>query len=417
MRRSEERKKKKPTGKMVLVCLFLIFVVYIGVNLIINSGGSMTTYIAREGEATESFTVDGYIFKDQAVIVSPEDGYLECVAGEAGRIGKNGAVAYIYKNEVDASVKNRIAEIDEKIKKLETDNRSMTASENDAIRLEQDIAKEVSTIALYVRNEDMESVAKIRENLDDIVESKRKISGDDPSGEEALRELRAEKSQLENKNDMTKTVVRSEKSGSFTAVTDGLEEILDDDKLGNITQGYLEDIKASEEKEKESTEIKKGDEIGKVVDTYVWYFAAVVDIDIADTLKKGDSIRLKFLDSSDNIINGSVYNITDENDDKAVIVIKSSQYVDNLYSMSMAKVEVIRKTYEGIKIPAKGVRVKDDEKGVYIVSGNKIRFRNAKIYYIDKNWAVISREEKNGIKLYDEVVVSGSNMYEGKVVR
>ncbi len=417
MKKSERKKKKKLTGRTVLVCFLLVFLVYIGINVIISSGGSMTTYIAREGEAIESFVVDGYIFKDQLVVKSPKDGYLECVVDEAGRIGKNGTVAYIYENEIDATVKNRIAELDTKIKKLETDNRSMSASENDAIRLEQDISKEVSAIALYVQKDDMDSLAKIRENLDDIVEAKRKISGDDPKGEEALRTLKKEKNQLENKNDMTKTAVKAEKAGSFTAVTDGLEEVLDDGRLENITQSYLNDIELKEKESQDGVAVKKDEAIGKIVDTYTWYFASIIDKDTADTLSKGDSIRLKFLDSSDNIISGTVYDITDEKRGKAVVIIKSSQYVDNLYAMSVAKVEIIRKTYEGIKIPAKSVRVKDNNKGVYIVSGNKIKFRNAKIYYIDKEWAIVSREEQNGIKLYDEVVVNGSNMYEGKVVR
>lgn len=417
MKKSEKKKKKRLTGKTVLVCLFLIFVVYIGVNLIINSGGSMTTYIAREGEETESFTADGFIFKDQIVVKSPESGYLECAVSEAGRVGKNGIVAYIYKNQVDATAKNRIAEIDEKIAKIEEDNRSMSASENDAIRLEQDVSKVVSSLSVYVRDNDIESIDKVRENLDDIVESKRKISGDDPSGEQALKELKEEKASLESKNDMSKTAVKAEFSGSFTAITDGLEEVLDDDKIDSITQGYLEDIKLDEKESETGLKVNAGETIGKIVDTYTWYFAATVPKDTADTMKKGDSVRLKFLDSSDNIINGTVYSIADEKNDKAVVVIKSSAYVDNLYSMSAAKVEVIRKTHEGIRIPAKAVRVNGDRKGVYIVSGDKIKFRDAKVYYIDEDWAVVSREEENGIKLYDDVVVSGSNIYEGKVVR
>ncbi len=417
MKRSEKGKKKRLTGKNILVCLILIFVFYIGVNLVINSGGSMTTYIAREGEETESFMADGYIFKDQTVIKAPSDGYLECAVAEAGRIGKNGIVAYIYNNEIDATVKNRIAELDEKIKRLETDNRSMSASENDVIRLGQDISKEVSGLADKVKDGDLEAVLKVRENLDDIVESKRKISGDDPKGEETLKALKEEKNQLESKNDMSKTAVKSEKSGSFTATTDGLEEILDDTRLENITQGYLEDITLNKKDGKKDLSVKQGDAIGKVVDTYTWYFAAIVDLDIADTLSKGDGIKMKFLDSSDTAVDGTVYAVTDENRGKAVVIIKSSQYVDNLYAMSTARVEVIRKTYEGIKIPAKAVRVKESEKGVYVVSGNKVRFRNAKVYYIDKEWAIVSREEENGIKLYDEVVVSGSKIYEGKVVR
>ncbi len=417
MVKSEKKNKKRLTGKTVLVCLLAIFVVYMGVNFIINSGGSTITYIAREGTQAESFVVDGFIIKSQSIIKAPQDGYIECVADESERVSVGDTVAYIYENEIDNETKNRIKEIDEKVKKLEEDNRSMAASENDGIRLEKDVMSEVMLFASYVRDNDMESINGAKESLYDIVEEKKKISGNYSDNEETVKQLEKEKRELESKNNVEKTEIKSTVAGSFTARTDGLEEKLSEARLDDISQSYLESIQAVEKAEKESSKVAKGETVGKVVDTYTWYFAAITDKEITDTLKAGDSIRLKFLDSSDNIIDGTVSKITDETNGKAVLVIKSAGYVDNLYSMSSARVEVIKRTYEGIKIPSKAVRVKDGKKGVYIVSGNKVKFRNAEVYYIDDEWAIVSREEKNGIELYDDIVVSGSNIYEGKVVR
>lgn len=417
MGKSAKKKGKKLTGRSVLLCLFLVFAVYMGVNLVLNSGGSMTTYMAREGEISESFTIDGYIFKDQTVINSPKDGYLECITEESGRIGKGGIVAYIYDNEAPIKEKNRIKEIDKKIKELKEDDRSMSASENDSVRLEQDILKEVVKIFPYVRDKDIESIKTVRKNLDHIVEARQKISGEDRNNQEEINALEREKAELERKFNMSKTAVFAPVAGSFTARVDGYEDTLDDSKLKSITRSYLKEIKTNEKNKESGAKIKEGEAVGKIVDTYTWYLAAVVDKDIVETLSVGDSVRLKFLDSSDNMINGSVYNITDDSEKDAVLVIKSAGYVDNLYSMSEAKVEIVKSTYEGIKIPAKSIRVKDERKGVYILSGDKIKFRDAKIYYMDDEWAVISREEENGLKLYDSVVVSGSNIYEGKVVR
>ncbi len=417
MKKSSRKNKKKITGKTYLLCLFLIFIVYMGVNLMIHSGGSMTTYMAREGEMSESFMVDGYIFKDQTVINATTSGYIECVLGESGRVNKGGIVAYIYENEVPIQEKNRIKEIDEKIKDLKENDRSMSASENDSVRLEQDISKVVFEIPTFVRDADIAALNSARKNLDSIVNARGKISGTGKSNSKLIAELTAEKAALESKYDMSKAVIKTDVAGSFTARVDGLEAVLDDEKIESITQGYLKDIKLSKSEKSEDTFVESGNPIGKIVDTYTWYMAAVIDKDIADTLSVGDSIRLKFLDSSDNIINGSIYKITDEDDKKAVLIVKSSGYVDNLYSISFAKIDVIRKVHEGMKVPSKSVRVKDGKKGVYIVSGDKIKFRDAQVYYMDDEWAIISQEEKNGIKLYDDVVVSGSNIYEGKVVR
>ena len=111
MSKRKKRKKKHLTGKAVLLCLFLVLLVYIGISFINNSGGSLTTYMAREGEISESFTVDGFIFKDQKIITAPQDGYLECAVSESGRIGKGGIVAYIYENFRTNITKEEIADI------------------------------------------------------------------------------------------------------------------------------------------------------------------------------------------------------------------------------------------------------------------------------------------------------------------
>ena len=293
----------------------------------------------------------------------------------------------------------------------------MSASENDSIRLEQDVLKQTIRIPELVRDNDIESLMEVRASLDNVVEARKKISGGGESNQQIIGKLQEEKNALLQKFDMAKTAVVTDIAGSFTARTDGLEEMLDDERIENISQSYLKSIKTPETKTNVEAKISSGAPIGKIVDTYTWYFAAVVSKDIADSLSIGGGIRLKFLDSSDNMIDGSVYKIVDENDGKAVLIVKSAGYVDNLYSMSKVKVEIVKKTYEGMKIPAKSIRVKDGEKGVYILSGKKVKFRNAKVYYMNEDWAVVSREEKNGIKLYDSVVVNGSNIYEGKVVR
>lgn len=421
MEKSEKIKKHK-TGKTLILCFVAFFMVYIGVNLVINSGGTMKTYIARYGEESESYTADGYIFRSQTVIEAPKSGYLECVSDETGRVPKGGTVAYIYENELKQETKNRLAEIEKEIKTLESENLSVSASESDAVRLNQDILSEVMTFGVSARDKDMDAVYSSRDKLDFVSREKAKMTGSGESDEELLKNLRAEKDNLEKNNDVTRSAVKSPVAGAFCATVDGLEEALSLDKTEEISQSYLNSIGKPSTEELKS-KVAGGEKIGKVVDTFKWYFAAVIPQDWAESLKEGDLVRLKFLDSSDTIIKGNISRITDKKDDKAVIVIESSQYVDNLYSMSKAKVEIIKKTYEGARIPAESVRVLNNEKGVYVVSNNKAKFKIAKVYYIDEDWAIVqcvktnNAEDKPYLRIYDEVIVSGSNIYEGKVVR
>ena len=86
---------------------------------------------------------------------------------------------------------------------------------------------------------------------------------------------------------------------------------------------------------------------------------------------------------------------------------------------------------EGLSVPKSAVRVVDGVKGVYILVGDVIRFRRIEItderdnYYvvrIKSNNDVFEQEEETQgrdvkyISLYDNVVVSGKDLFDGKIV-
>ena len=94
------------------------------------------------------------------------------------------------------------------------------------------------------------------------------------------------------------------------------------------------------------------------------------------------------------------------------------------------KAEIVIEGIEGISVPKKALRVLNGVEGVYILVGDVVRFRSVERiaekgeYYIVKlksNAAVFEDEkgeevEIKPLSLYDNIIVSGKELFDGKII-
>ena len=158
--------------------------------------------------------------------------------------------------------------------------------------------------------------------------------------------------------------------------------------------------------------------MGKIVSDYEWYIAAEVSINDSMNYKIGDSLEIHTSVKSSPILPVTVQKINiSENGSKAVIVFSCNEMNTELASMRSGPMTVVSKSYSGLKVPKKSLRVVDSKKGVYVVSGMQAKFVEIEIVYSNDNYMICKRNDADGsLKLYDRVVVKGRNLYDGKIV-
>ena len=84
-----------------------------------------------------------------------------------------------------------------------------------------------------------------------------------------------------------------------------------------------------------------------------------------------------------------------------------------------AKMTVVTESYSGIRISNKAIRVVNGQTGVYIIQGSIVKFRPVEIIYTTETFSLCKRDENNlseAIRLYDEVIEKGKNLYDGKYI-
>ena len=90
-----------------------------------------------------------------------------------------------------------------------------------------------------------------------------------------------------------------------------------------------------------------------------------------------------------------------------------------LATIRNAEVNIVSKEYKGLKLSRKALRVVKGQSGVYVVSGMSLKFVKVDVIYSTDEYIVCKQEntdDKTVLRLYDEVVVKGKNLYEGKII-
>ena len=81
-------------------------------------------------------------------------------------------------------------------------------------------------------------------------------------------------------------------------------------------------------------------------------------------------------------------------------------------------VKLIFNTYTGYQVNNKAVREINGQKGVYVLNGNIVKFKKINIVYSDSEYSICSVPdgESGYLKQYDEIIVEGTDLYDGKIL-
>ena len=425
MEKAEETKRRRKRGKGGHLVLWVsLLAVYVIVNILAGQGNGVSTMPVRRGSEEELLRAEGYIFREQTVISAPAAGFLHAEVREDERVKSGEAVMAIYKSEINTQASSRLKQIDEKIAKLTDNVRRAEVFTNDSARLELEIAQLAKRVTRLAGKSSADGISDLREEIDSLIEKKRIISGEavpNESADSELEALKAEKAQIEQENNIERTIVHAPKAGAFTARIDGMEELLSLDKVAELTPSYMKELDSHSIKTETAAQAAAGDAIGKIVNNYTWTAAAAVPAEDADELQVGDAVGIRFSAVGGDAADGTVVKISDEENGKVVLAVSTNKYIDSVYSTSKTEIEFVRGSYKGFRIPADSIRMSDGKKGVYVIRNGAARFIPVNVLYSGKEWIIVS-EKKNEdsdryLKIYDELIVSGKNLYDGKEVR
>jgi len=372
------------------------------------------TEIVRYGTAENKKSVEAYILRNETVINSPESGILNCHVAENSRVPRYTRVASVYVGDYSEDIQIKLRNINEKINQLETSNKDKSFYVSDAASTENTIYTRVDNILSAVYRNDMTHAAQYKDDLNKLIKN---MHGEQVNETDTLADLKKQKAELEQQLSATVSSIYSPVAGVFNSTIDGYEEYFNLSNLQSITPEYLKNAESA--KQNVNSNAVKDSPVAKISNNYEWYVASTLDSTWSDTLKTGDVVNLRFPKISEETYTGVVKHISPEQDGEVAIVVSCGEHVENIFGIRKTETEIIKATYNGFKISKDAVRILEDgTQGVYILRDGTAWFRNIDVLYNGESY-IIAKEDnskKSNILLYDEVILSEDELFDGKAL-
>lgn len=394
---------------------------YLVLQLSLNVGDIIEFEYVTYATATEKEEIKAYIFRDEVIINAATLGTNSFLVDDGEKVSKGEQVAITYSNSSDASVQRSIREINQKISVLEKSAISTGTSTTDSNKLDNNIDNIIIKIRRAVDDNDLEKALRYKNEL--AIQSNRRqaLFLDKTNYGTEINQLKRQKALLEASLKGEKTVHLALKSGYFYSTVDGYENVFTMNKLNSLT---ISDYDTLSQSVPDRNNVNNA--VGKLIVRADWFMACEVDKRTASSYSEGFLYSFSFPYSSGIVLDMKLLRKIRQTDlDRVILVFTSNSIPEGFNYTRAQKVERIKNIYEGIKIPVSAIRINNNETGVYAIARNKVIFKKATVLYEENGYCICAlptdpkypTRKKSNLSLYDAVICSGRNLYEGKILQ
>lgn len=370
----------------------------------------ITTQAAEYYEAVEGTEIDAVIIRSESYVTYGGGGVLHFVTSDGERVAKGGTVAQIYDN---AQVSITVSHIEQLTKQISDIEDMLAYNDVQAADLElinNRVSESLGGLVYSGANGNYSSVQSSADTLLSAINRQQLVTGEQTDFTAQLEALKSELASLQASLPNATGYVSAALSGYFVSAVDGLENVLKVSDLTTVTPEFLESAKAQKIPE---------NVLGKLVSDYEWYIVSCISINDSLKYKEGDVLHINTGLKTNSTLTVTVKQVNiSENADKAAVIFSCSDMNSELASMRSGKMTVISKTHSGLRLPKKALRIVDGKAGVYVVSGINLTFIPVNVIYSTDEYIICEQQQSNDdvLRLYDEVVVKGRKLYDGKIV-
>ena len=160
---------------------------------------------------------------------------------------------------------------------------------------------------------------------------------------------------------------------------------------------------------------------GQIATGFSWRFYAVCDLETAERFDGITSVKISVPGKQNTPLAATLVEVTpDEASGVAKLVFECQTINAEILSFGQETAQIDIKTYEGIRINKEALHIVDGARGVYVKYGNLQRFLKITTLYEDDSYILIPGNgaigTDNEVRLYDEVIVQGTNLQDGKLL-
>lgn len=400
-------------------CLTLGVLIYIGYHVFDSFSDGPELLDASYTTVTESVMTDAYIMRDETPMYAASHSAGSVVSGvsNGGKFPANVKIVSVY-SDTSPDTENRLEEIDKQITILEK-NKSQDHSVQSTTNIENAIYDTVFLIRSLCEDGRYADALSLRTEMLVNIKKVEILTGEITAYDAQIATLRSEKANLQSKLGELLETVYSDKGGYYFTGNDGYSGIFSSEKVDTLTYTDFAAMISAPPEESERLCI------GTLVGGYAWYIACLVDNADAADIGGMKECAVDFT-YSNVTLSMMVYRvIAQPGGEQSVVILKCEKMPSGFDYTRMQPAELHTVEYTGFEVPVSALRVVDGYEGVFVKDEVTIRFRRINIIYEKDGYVIctgnptgepVGDDEYKWIEQNDIIVVSGRDLYVGKVI-
>ncbi|MGN0469841.1 MAG: HlyD family efflux transporter periplasmic adaptor subunit [Acutalibacteraceae bacterium] len=424
--------------KVIMTLITLLVIAYVIYVICSASFTQIKTETAKMRTVSDSISTSGYFIRDEKLIKYNGGGVVSYIAEDGEKVSKNQTVANVFSTSDDANAKQEIEKLNAQITALEQLEKTADTITLTPDEIDKNISSLLIQASMNVSNGDY---LLANDNINDVLynlNERQLVTGKLESFSDKINELKNQVRELEKTSSGSKKskTIKSSSSGYFVSTADGYEGIYSSKDIENI---YPENFDSTKIKPSEVTD----DVVGKTIESVYWYIACPVTSEQALQIKNANRLTIDLPLATNSTIDVTLVSLNQKTKTSdAVAILRGDYMTEEMASIRNENISVNLKTYTGIYIPKKAVHeckltktVEDESgkettvtetvKGVYVETGGTLNFKQIIPIYSGEDYVIckdspeedeIFSDDVKILKVYDDVVVEGADLYDGKLV-
>lgn len=398
--------------KAFLIAITLLFVValgYVGLQLYTILHRTYRTETAIAYSMADSISLSGMAVFETVDV--PGEGNLGYIVADGERVSAGTVLAERYTDESQGVLRERLDRLD---RTLELLSKSQNSTGSDLSMLTTQTRTALYNLLDQVDTASYSGIAQAEEDFL-LAQNRLQIStGQADNFESVMATLQQEREEVAGQLGGLQTITAAT-NGYFVSSVSANPISMDQETLDAMSSAELRSLL------EQGAETSPAGLAGHIITGFSWRFYGVCSLETAGRLDGITRVNISVPGKENDPLPATVVEVTeDEETGTAKVVIECRSINANVLRFGIEEAQVDLTTYEGIRIDRRALHIKDGAKGVYVKYGDLQRFRRITILYEDENYILVPRDgalgTENEVRLYDEVIVEGTNLQDGKLL-
>ncbi len=410
---AESDKRRTVTTQIVWILIAIFFITMVVSQIVIHFYNPIRTEVATLYTTTDSIGFKGFYVRDERLVSYNVGGVISYTHPDGSKIAKNSVIAEVYSSQKDLAIQQEIEELTARRDILEDAQALVGADSSQLESFSNQIYEKHSEIMQYLYDGDYKSASSLKSDMLNLQSKREIVKGTETSYDEQISYI---DSMIEERRALishTPTEISIDAAGYFVSKVDGYEDILNTETVFDLTREQIEKILSEGE-----TQGNPSGVIGKLIDGYKWYLVAILNTVRLGTVFEGAQVTLR-IGSSPRNVGARIVDMRRQEDGSSICIFECDTFSSDFVDGRVTQVKLLMDSYQGIRIPTEAIRIDENNQiGVYTQNGVEVVFKRVRQMISEEDYTLVENTsgQDGFISLYDTIIVSGKDLYDGKII-